>query len=172
MTLLAVTVLGHDRPGIIAQTTAALAGLGLNLEDSTMTLLRGHFAFMLVCSGDGGRDAVEAALAPLAADGTLAVSVRTVAAEDLAPSRGVQYQLAVHGADRPGIVSALTGALADVGGNVTDLSTRLAGHLYVLLAEVDLPATTDVPALQARIAEVAQGLGVDAALRAVEPDLL
>jgi glycine cleavage system transcriptional repressor len=43
MTLLAVTVLGHDRPGIIAETTAALARLGLNLEDSTMTLLRGHF---------------------------------------------------------------------------------------------------------------------------------
>ena len=42
-TLHAVTVLGHDRPGIIAETTGRLAGLGLNLEDSTMTLLRGHF---------------------------------------------------------------------------------------------------------------------------------
>ena len=39
MTLHAITVLGHDRPGIIAETTDKLAGLGLNLEDSTMTLL-------------------------------------------------------------------------------------------------------------------------------------
>ena len=46
--LFAVTVLGHDRPGIIAATTEGLAGLGLNIEDSTMTLLRGHFAMMLV----------------------------------------------------------------------------------------------------------------------------
>ena len=41
VTLLAITVLGHDRPGIIAETTGVLADLGLNLEDSTMTLLRG-----------------------------------------------------------------------------------------------------------------------------------
>jgi glycine cleavage system transcriptional repressor len=170
MTLLAVTVLGHDRPGIIAETTAALAHLGLNLEDSTMTLLRGHFSFMLVCSGDVPRDAVEAALAPLR-DASLDVSVREVA--DASPSAaGTAYQLAVHGADRPGIVSALTGALAEVGGNVTDLSTRLAGPLYVLLAEVEVPPGVDVAALQARITAVADEIGVDAALRPVEPDLL
>ena len=60
MTLHAITVIGHDRPGIIAETTAVLAGLGLNLEDSTMTLLRGHFAMMLVCPGDAAAAAVEA----------------------------------------------------------------------------------------------------------------
>ena len=37
---LAVTVIGHDRPGIIADVTEILAGLGLNLTDSTMTRLR------------------------------------------------------------------------------------------------------------------------------------
>jgi glycine cleavage system transcriptional repressor len=170
MTLLAVTVLGQDRPGIIAETTAALAHLGLNLEDSTMTLLRGHFSFMLVCSGDVGADQVEAALAPLR-QASLDVSVRTVTDASAAP-RGTQYQLAVHGADRPGIVSALTAALAEVGGNITDLSTRLAGSLYVLLAEVEVPPGVDVPALQSRITAVADEIGVDAALRGVEPDLL
>ena len=39
-TLHAITVLGHDRPGIIAETTERLAGLGLNIEDTSMTLLR------------------------------------------------------------------------------------------------------------------------------------
>jgi glycine cleavage system transcriptional repressor len=34
---LAITVLGHDRPGIIAETAELLAALGLNLTDSTMT---------------------------------------------------------------------------------------------------------------------------------------
>ena len=52
MSLLAVTVIGHDRPGIIADVTGRLADLGINLEDSTMTLLRGHFAMTLVCAGD------------------------------------------------------------------------------------------------------------------------
>ena len=84
MTLHAITVLGHDRPGIIAETTDRLAGLGLNLEDSTMTLLRGHFAMMLVCAGDAPDAEIEAALAPLAADGTLTVTVREVPDEQRA----------------------------------------------------------------------------------------
>ena len=51
MPQLAIPVLGHDRPGIIAEATQALAELGLNIEDSPMTLLRGHFAMMIVCAG-------------------------------------------------------------------------------------------------------------------------
>src|SRR5262245_18235591 len=34
---LAITVIGHDRPGIIADVAEVLAGLGMNLTDSTMT---------------------------------------------------------------------------------------------------------------------------------------
>jgi glycine cleavage system transcriptional repressor len=172
MTVLAVTVLGHDRPGIIADTTAVLAGLGLNLEDSTMTLLRGHFAFMLICAGDVTRDEVSAALGPLTCDGSLDVSVRQVQREPVHEPGGAAYQLAVHGGDRPGIVSSLTAPIAQVGGNVTDLSTRLSGSLYVLLAEVDLPEAVDVEALTERILAVADELGVGASLRPMEPDLL
>ena len=50
MNELAITVVGHDRPGIIAEVSGVLAGLRLNLTDSTMTLLRGHFAMTLVCA--------------------------------------------------------------------------------------------------------------------------
>lgn len=172
MTTLAVTVLGHDRPGIIAETTAALAALGLNLEDSTMTLLRGHFAFMLICAGTTTQDEVAAALAPLTQDGSLDVSVRQVQPEPDHAPRGAGYQLVVHGGDRAGIVSALTGVLAAVGGNVTDLTTRLSGDLYVLIAEVDMPADADVAAVDERLRSVAGRLGVEAALRPVDPDLL
>jgi glycine cleavage system transcriptional repressor len=73
---LAVTVIGHDRPGIIADVAEVLAGLGMNLTDSTMTRLRGHFAMTLICTGDPAPADVEAALGPLAADGTLDVAVR------------------------------------------------------------------------------------------------
>ena len=66
------------------------------------------------------------------------------------------YLLSVHGADRPGIVSAVTAVVAAAGGNITDLSTRLTGELYVLLAEVDLPSSADVDALRARLARVSE----------------
>jgi glycine cleavage system transcriptional repressor len=169
MPLLAITVLGHDRPGIIAETTGVLAELGLNIEDSTMTLLRGHFAMTLVTDGPTGADAVEDGLSVLTADGSLAVSVREVPTEQVA-SRGASYLLSVHGGDRPGIVSSLVAEVARVGGNITDLTTRLAGGLYVLLAEVDLPADADVDALGTALGGVASDLGVEVSLRALESD--
>jgi glycine cleavage system transcriptional repressor len=170
--LLAVTVIGGDRPGIIADTTRLLAGLGANLEDSSMTLLRGHFAMVLVASADASAAEVAAALAPLTADGALDVAVREVPVEDPAQASGTPYLLSVHGGDRPGIVSAVTAELAAAGGNVTDLTTRLAGDLYVVVAEVDLPSSADAGALADRLTAVGAGLGVRVSLRPVEPDLL
>ena len=170
MTLHAITVIGHDRPGIIAETTAALAGLGLNLEDSTMTLLRGHFAMMLISAGDLTAHEVEQALASLAADGSLTVSVREVPEEPEHEAVGASYVLTVHGGDRPGIVSAVATEVARVGGNITDLTTRLAGDLYLLVAEVDLPGGVDVADLKASLDSVAGELGVGVTLREVESD--
>jgi glycine cleavage system transcriptional repressor len=172
VTLHAITVLGHDRPGIIAETTDKLAGLGLNLEDSTMTLLRGHFAMTLVCEGSAADSEIESALAPLTTDGSLTVTVREVPAEHGAAADGTSWVLSVHGGDRPGIVSAVVAVIAGVGGNITDLTTRLAGELYLLIAEVDLPAGADVDAVERDLGSVAAGLGVGVTLRAADTDEL
>jgi glycine cleavage system transcriptional repressor len=169
MPLLAVTVIGQDRPGIIAETTGVLADLGLNIEDSTMTLLRGHFAMMLLTSGSTDAATVEEGLAGLTAEGSLSVSVREVPEEASTPS-GTPYLLSVHGGDRPRIVSTLAAEVARAGGNITDLTTRLAGELYVLSAEVDLPAGADAVALESSLREVASGLGVEVSLRPLESD--
>lgn len=168
VTNLAITVLGHDRPGIIARTAEQLAELQMNLEDSSMTLLRGHFAMTLICSGTAPAAEVEAKLTTII-DDSLSVSVREIDPEaDHAPV-GESYLITVHGADQLGIVARLTGVLADAGGNITDLSTRLAGDLYLLLAEVDLPADA-VDGVRQRLAQTAGELGVEASLRPVERD--
>jgi len=166
----AITVLGHDRPGIIAETTGRLAGLGLNLEDSTMTLLRGHFAMMLVCEGDAPGAEIRSVLAPLADDGRLTVTVREVPVEPAYQPSGSPWVLTVHGGDRPGIVSTVVGEVASVGGNITDLTTRLSGDLYLLVAELDLPGGTDVEALRGAVDAAAGALGVGATLREAEAD--
>ncbi len=171
MTNLAITVLGHDRPGIIAQTADALSGCGMNLEDSSMTLLRGHFAMTLICAGSADVAEVRTALAPLA-DDSLAVDVREVPAEDSSAPIGSAYLITVHGADRLGIVARLAGVVAAAGGNITDLTTRLSGSLYVLVAEVELPATADPGALDAELTRAAQTLGVEVGLRPIERDEL
>jgi glycine cleavage system transcriptional repressor len=169
---LAVTVLGHDRPGIIADVAEILAGLGMNLTDSSMTRLRGHFAMTLVCVGELPSHEVTAALAPLTEDGDLTCAVRRVAPEREGGPAGGHFILTVHGADQLGIVAAMTRAVAEFGGNVTDLSTRLAGELYVLIAEVDLPATADGERLLRRLAAAAAALGVEVGLRPADADVL
>jgi glycine cleavage system transcriptional repressor len=168
----AVTVIGNDRPGAIADTTEILAGLGLNLTDSTMTRLRGHFAMTLVCAGDADAASIEAALEPLTAGGSLVASVRGVEPDREAADGGAHHVLTVHGADRLGIVAALTRVVATAGGNITDLTTRLVGQLYVLVAEVDLPVTADPEALRQHLRSIAGRLGVEATLRAGEADVL
>jgi glycine cleavage system transcriptional repressor len=170
MNELAITVIGRDRPGIVADVAEVLARLGANLTDSTMTRLRGHFAMTLICTGPAAAE-VEAALEPLAAEGQLLATVRAVTADGEVPAAGEPYVLAVHGSDRMGIVAAMTRVLVDAGGNVTDLSTRLAGSLYVVLAEVELPAGV-ADALVDRLHRTAADLGVEVTLRPADPDLL
>ncbi|MFG3557909.1 glycine cleavage system protein R [Micromonospora sp. NPDC047557] len=170
MNELAITVIGRDRPGIVADVAEVLARLGANLTDSTMTRLRGHFAMTLICTGPDAAG-VEAALAPLAAEGQLLATVRAVTPDGEVAPAGEPYVLAVHGSDRMGIVAAMTRVLVDAGGNVTDLSTRLAGSLYVVLAEVELPAGV-AEAVTGRLHRTAAELGVEVTLRPADPDLL
>ena len=168
----AVTVVGRDRPGIIAETTGRLAGLGLNLEDSTMTLLRGHFAMMLVCAGEAEEADIESALASLTIDRSLTVTVAEIPAQPAPASAGTPWVLTVHGGDQPGIVSAVVAEVAAVKGNITDLTTRLAGDLHLLVAEIDVPSGVDVKALEAAVDRVATELGVKATLRRSDVDEL
>src|SRR4030065_986071 len=43
-----VSVMGKDRPGIVAEVTRILYERGVNIEDSTRTILCGQFAMILV----------------------------------------------------------------------------------------------------------------------------
>jgi glycine cleavage system transcriptional repressor len=167
---LAITVIGPDRTGIVADVAEALAGVGANLSDSTMTRLRGHFAMTLICTGpDAG--AVEKALAAVCADGGLLATVRTVEPERAGTESGEPYLVSVHGADRLGIVAAVTRVVAAAGGNITDLTTRLTGPLYVLIAEVDLPPGS-ADELAVKLGAAAQELGVAVTLRRADSEIL
>jgi glycine cleavage system transcriptional repressor len=168
---LAVTVIGHDRPGIVAEVSGVLADLQLNLTDSTMTRLRGHFAMTLICTGEASRSDVEQALAPLCADGSLLATVWQVRPETELPVEGSPYVVSLHGADQLGIVAAVTRVLARAGGNITDLTTRLVGPLYVLVAEVDLPHSS-AGAVAGKLAAVAAELGVEVTVRPGEMDVM
>lgn len=172
MTPLAVTVLGVDRPGIVAAVTGVLDQLGGNLEDSASSILRGQFAMTLIVSAPVDAEQVRARLAPVAEALDLTLAVRPVPPVTAHPGTGSSFVLSVHGADRPGIVAAVAGLLADRRGNITSLSTRVAGELYVLVAEVELPAGVAMADLTAALDRLAAELGVRASLHAADADLI
>jgi glycine cleavage system transcriptional repressor len=169
--IIAVTVVGDDRPGIVADVTSALADLHGNLEDSTMTLLRGHFAMILLVRTTASPGAVESALSPVTTDGSLTVAARVLReATPEAQPFGPAYSLRVHGADRPRIVASITRVIADHGATVVDLGTRLGEDLYVLTAELLLPAGGSAEALGADLRSVAGELGVAVQLAPLADD--
>ena len=169
--LFVVTVAGHDRPGIIAEVTTALAELGCNLEDSTMTLLRGHFAMVVLVRNNRPIGDIETVLAPLTNNG-LSVDVRPIVEHRTVERPGTAYTLHVHGADRPGIVAAMTNVLARRGGNIVDLGTRLGSSMYVLVAEFVLPREVPIDVVEEELASVAREIDVDFHVAAVDDDVL
>jgi len=171
----AVTAIGRDRPGIVAALSAALLELECNLEDSHMSILRGHFTVMLIVSAPEGADGLTLASRLSAVREELQLEVLTVEpVDELAdPRPQPTHVLSVYGADRPGIVAGVTAALAGLGVNIIDLSTRLAGSegspLYAMLVEVDLGG--------AAAADVEDALGglageIEVSLRELEAEAL
>jgi glycine cleavage system transcriptional repressor len=161
MAELAVTAIGADRPGIIARVTRVLLEHGGNLEDSTMTILRGHFAIMLLVRTDADPVALESELADATADLGLVVTVRPVG--EGAQSAPATHVLSVYGSDRPGIVHAVTQVLADRAVNVTDLETRVLGGekpVYAMMLEVALPPGDTEDALAAAVSRGAPDVEV------------
>ncbi|MEO5678455.1 MAG: ACT domain-containing protein [Acidimicrobiales bacterium] len=175
MPLFAVLAVGADRPGIVAAVTGALAEAGANLDDTSMSILHGHFAIAMVVGGPAGVD-VAAALAPVAEQLDLTVDVRPIPDGTPPTPPGARWSLSVYGADRPGMVASVTATVADAGGNVVDLTTRLVGGpdrpVYAMQLELALPDGLDTRALAERLQAVATGLGVDCTLTPVDADVL
>jgi glycine cleavage system transcriptional repressor len=177
----ALTAVGVDRPGIVAAVTGVLLDLGVNLEDTSMTILRGQFAMMLVVDAPESltADQLGRALAPVGSELDLVIAVREVSAV-ASPEEGSQdaarYTASVYGADHPGIVHGVARLLASEGVNIVDLSTRVIGEpgrpVYAMFLELSVPVTVDGAELSRRLQAVAADLGVDASIHPSDADIL
>jgi glycine cleavage system transcriptional repressor len=169
----AVTAIGADRPGIVAAVTGVLMQAGCNLEDTSMSILRGHFAMVLLVAAPDGLDAVtlEDALTDATRALDLVITVRTVAT-GAEVDDGERWTVVVYGADHPGIVHGITVVLAEAGANVVDLTTRITDALYAMVIEVALPAGLTGADLDGRLAGAAADLGVECTVHPSEADIL
>jgi glycine cleavage system transcriptional repressor len=170
----ALSAIGRDRPGIVAEVTGTLLRHGVNMADSQMAILGGHFAMMIVLVTSAETD-VEALRSDLDRSreklGLEAISLSEID-ETQAKTDEPTHVITIYGADHPGIVNAVTAALAEQGVNVTDLDTHLVGQetepAYMMILEVSLPEGLTGDGLEAFLREVALEQKLELSVRALD----
>lgn len=172
-----LTAFGQDRPGIVAALAEGLSQLGCNIEDACMTRLRGEFTMMVMVRLPTHlpAEALDERLTPFTSPHGLTVLCREVPTR--AAERGAEpdlpvFMLSVYGADHPGIVAQVARVVADHGGNITDMNTRVIGAMdrpvYIMILEVQMPAASHPEALGQALDRLKPSLGVDLTFRPLE----
>lgn len=163
-----LTLVGMDRPGIVARVTRALFDGGFSLGEASMIRLGGNFTMMLMARGAGEAEELRALLGPAAQDLGLRVHVDRIEGQ-LHRHVDPDVHVTVSGADRAGIVAEATGALFEAGLDILNLESDVAGSadepLYIM--HLEGRALRGIDALRAAV-DAIRGRGIDATLTLVE----
>jgi glycine cleavage system transcriptional repressor len=172
-----LSVVGRDRPGIVAEVSRVLYELGCNIEDSTCTILSGQFAMILVIvhrerlSASG----IDPSFDPLRKGMGLTISLHELEEGEISRKKGFSgkpHIISVYGADRPGIVHTVARELARHQVNVTDMDTQIVGPeerpVYVMILEADIPEAVDLKELERDLERIRKDLSVSISLRPIE----
>jgi glycine cleavage system transcriptional repressor len=170
----ALSAIGRDRPGIVAEVAATLLRHGVNIADSQMAILGGYFAMMLMLEGSDETDTeglqadLEQSRKKLGLEALLLSEIDAARARIDEPS----HVVTLYGADHPGIVHAVTSALAEHGVNITDLDTHLVGEadepVYMMILEIALPEGLTDEELNTFLRETARNQNLELTVRPLE----
>jgi glycine cleavage system transcriptional repressor len=171
----ALSAIGRDRPGIVADLAELIYECDCNLEDSSMTILGSEFAVLLLLTGESSDIAprLSAACKRLEWEKRLTVFFRPLEAEPVPYATSHQarrFALQAVGADKAGIVARLALCLADLGVNIAQMQTQSRREpesgtpIYTVRIAMDVPREVDESALRDRLEGVASELVVDVSL--------
>jgi glycine cleavage system transcriptional repressor len=163
-----LTLVGEDRPGIVAAVTSALYEAGGNLGEASMMRLGGNFTIMLMVQYEGERETLEAVVEPAVKEFSLHLHLDSIVGSlhhHLTPD----VRITVFGADRAGIVARVTKALAGAGFNILDLESDVAGRedspIYIM--HIEGQAREGIDALRKALDPIA-GEGVEVNIAPVD----
>ncbi len=169
--LFALSAIGRDRPGIVADLAELIYECDCNLEDSRMTLLGSEFAVLLLLSGQGAEveRRLSAGCKRLEWEKRLTVFFRPVEdavipADELP---GTQLECTIAGVDKAGIVARVARTLAEQRVNIEDLHTELRPEpgsgtpIYTMRILMRVPPGLDPRVLRTRLEQDAAALCVD-----------
>jgi glycine cleavage system regulatory protein len=159
-----LTVIGPDRPGLVDQLSAVIAGATGSWQESRMAHLAGQFAGIVeVALPTASVGPLRVALARL--DGLHVTVTEADSGASSPPARIAR--LAFMGHDRPGLVQAISHVLADAQVNVDELDTRtylgaMSGiTVFEAKAEVHLPHGLSIERLRQTLEDVGRDLLVE-----------
>src|SRR5215467_5250405 len=175
----AMSAIGRDRPGIVADLSELIYECDCNLEDSSMTILGSEFAVLLLLTGEGSDIAqrLSAACKRLEWEKRLTVFFRPLEAEPIpyrASAHARRFALQVVGADKAGIVAKLSRCLANHRINIAQMQTQSrrepesGAPIFTVQMAMDVPRDVDEQVLRERLEGVARELCVDVTLEPLE----
>ncbi len=175
--ILSLSAIGKDRTGIVCSVSKVLFELGCNIEDSTMTLLGGQFAVILLlsCPENSDMAKIKSKLKSSLKNLDLAVSVNEVDNSGKDKKICGDYVIAVYGADKSGIVYNISKYLADNKINITDVQTKISGKakngkVYIMLLEVVVPKSLNIEEFKHYLQHLAQELNVEIFVNQADTD--
>lgn len=168
-----ISVVGKDRPGIIATVTRFLFDRGCNVENVSQTILQAQFSGIFIVSipEDTTADELETHLADAVARMGLFAHVRELSAmeENSAFAGAESFVISTRGPDRKGLVARITQVIASHGVNVTNLQAVFKGgddpNQNIMIYEVDVPQETDRRKLQTDLRKTAMELNLDISIQ-------
>lgn len=163
-----LTLVGKDRPGIVAHVTAALFDGGCNLGEASMMRLGGNFTIMLMVQTEKNKHALEQLVEGVAESLGLHLHLDAIEGhlhQHLVPD----VRITVYGADRAGIVAKVTGALAEVGLHILDLESDVGGSenepIYIM--QIEGHASEGSDAIESAL-EIVRAEGIEAHMETIE----
>ncbi len=167
-----LSAMGKDRPGIVADVSEVIYECGGNIEDSSMSLLRNHFALLLLFSTE--REEVNQklsfALKRLGGEKNLTVFYSPITFEEAYPKikeETDRFKITTSGVDHAGIVFKVCRLLADRKVNIIDmethrvLSAESGTPLFEMDMEVEVPRSISEQGLREDLHRLANGLMID-----------
>ena len=165
-TPIVLTIIADDQPGIIETVSRVLTKHDGNWTQSSMSSLAGHFAGILLASVPD--DKTEACLAELHGLESRGLRITAnVSGEEAGTRKTSEYTLELVGNDHPGIVHDITRILASHKASVINLETSVeaasmgGGELFKARAQILVPESSDIFALESELEDIANDLMVD-----------
>lgn len=76
--------------------------------------------------------------------------------------------ITVTGKDRPGIISALTGTIYKVGGNLEDASMTILEGEFAMIVLVDLKSKSTYPKIQSQLSQLSRRMGLRVSIEGIK----